>query len=109
MNEDIKRAILDKIKAYSRIMLFRHIRMDGDCAGSTKGLKEILRLTFPEKEILLVDQQQSEFLKFMGPDDGPAPDEAYRESLAIVLDCSERTRISNPKYALCREIVKIDH
>lgn len=109
MNEEIKRAILDKIKSYGRIMLFRHIRMDGDCTGSTKGLKEMLKLTYPEKEILLVDQQTSEFLKFMGPDDSPVPDETYWDALAIVLDCAERSRISNPKYALCREIIKIDH
>ena len=109
MNEAIKRQILDKIKAYSRIMLFRHIRMDGDCTGATKGMKEMLKISFPEKEILLVDQQTSEFLKFLGPDDGPVPDDAYRDALAIVLDSSERTRISNPKYALCREIIKIDH
>ena len=35
MNEEIKRAILEKIKAYHRIMLFRHIRMDGDCVGAS--------------------------------------------------------------------------
>ena len=109
MNEAIKRQILEKIKEYPRIMLFRHIRMDGDCTGSTKGMKELLRATYPEKEILLIDQQESEFLKFMGPDDGPVPDDKYQDALAIVLDTSDRKRISNQKYALCREIVKIDH
>ena len=57
MNEAIKRAIMDKIREYERIMLFRHIRMDGDCAGASKGLKEMLKATFPEKEVLLVDDQ----------------------------------------------------
>ena len=47
------RAILDKIKEYDRIILFRHKRPDGDAIGSTLGLREILRLTYPEKEILL--------------------------------------------------------
>ena len=46
MNYEIKKAILDKIKEYSRIMLFRHMRNDGDCVGATKGLQAILRASF---------------------------------------------------------------
>ncbi len=109
MNETIKRAIIDKIEQYERIMLFRHIRMDGDCAGASKGLKAMLAATFPEKEILLVDDQRSDYLAFLGEDDGPVPDDTYREALAIVVDTSGRDRISNQKYALCREVIKIDH
>ena len=83
--------------------------MDGDCVGATMGLREILRLTYPEKEILLIDGQTSAFLAFVGPADEAVPDEAYRDALGIVLDTSVRERISNPKYALCRELIKIDH
>ena len=109
MNEAVKRAIWEKIKEYPRIMLFRHVRMDGDCAGASKGMKALLKATFPEKEILLVDGQHSDFLDFLGPDDGDVPDETYRDALGIVLDTAEKKRISNQKYALCRELVKIDH
>lgn len=109
MNESIKRAILEKIRAYKRIMLFRHIRMDGDCMGASKGLKEMIKATFPDKEVLLVDGQHSDYLAFLGEDDGPVPDETYRDALAIVVDTSNRDRISNPKFALCREVIKIDH
>ena len=101
--------ILEKIKAYSRIMLFRHTQADGDCVGATKGLKEILRLTYPEKEIYLIDDEHPEYLAFLGPDDGPMPDEVYTHALGIVLDTGSAGRISNPKYALCRELIKIDH
>ena len=109
MNGMIKQAILDKIRQYHRIMLFRHIRMDGDCMGASKGLKEMLKATFPDKEVLLVDDQHSDYLAFLGEDDGPVPDETYRDALAIVVDTSDRDRISNQKYALCREVIKIDH
>ena len=64
MNEKIKQEILNKIKEYHRIMLFRHIRMDGDCVGATKGMKELLKASFPDKEILLVDDQHSDFWLF---------------------------------------------
>ena len=90
-------------------MLFRHIRNDGDCVGATKGLKRILQLTYPEKEIYLIDHEHSEFLAFLGADDEPVADELYADALAIVLDTGTAERISNQKYTLCKEVIKIDH
>ncbi len=109
MERDIQRQILDRILAYDTVMLFRHKRMDGDCVGATKGLKQILRRSFPDKRILLIDGQYSGFLAFAGPEDGEVEEEVYRQALGIVLDTATRDRISNPRYALCRELVKIDH
>ena len=42
MNREVMETILDRIRAYDRIMLFRHVRNDGDCVGATKGMKAIL-------------------------------------------------------------------
>lgn len=109
MNENVTQVILQKIKEYNSIVLFRHIRMDGDCTGATKGLKAILQASFPEKKIYLPDTQKSDFLAFLGEDDGLLDDEVYANSLAIVLDTATQDRISNPKYKLCKEIIKIDH
>ena len=109
MNEQVKREILDKIRAYDTILLFRHTRVDGDCVGASKGLQGVLRLSFPEKKVLLIDSQQSDYLAFAGPADADVPDDVYREALGIVVDTSISDRISNPKYKLCREIIKIDH
>ena len=109
MNREIMEKILEKIKEYDRIMLFRHVRNDGDCVGATKGLKAILRLSFPEKEVYLIDDERSDFLSFLGPDDPAVPDEIYRDALGIVLDTATVARISIQKYKLCRELVKIDH
>lgn len=109
MNREAMKSVLDKIKEYDRIFLFRHIRPDGDCVGSTKGLREILRLTYPEKEIYLVDWQKCDYLEFLGADEDSADDSLYEDALAIVLDTATEERISNTKYKLCREVVKIDH
>ena len=35
MNEEIKLQILNKIKEYDRIFIFRHVRNAGDCVGAT--------------------------------------------------------------------------
>ena len=108
-SNNLIRAIYEKIKSYDRIMLFRHIRPDGDCVGSTKGMKGIILNTFPEKDVYLIDEQKSDFLSFMGEDDAPVADEMYTDALGIVIDTATTDRISNKKFALCKEIIKIDH
>jgi len=105
----MKETIFRKIEEYQRIMLFRHIRIDGDCVGATKGMKALIQNTWPEKEVYLIDDEKSEYLAFLGPDDAEVPDEMYREALGIVIDTASCARIANPKYALCREVIKIDH
>jgi len=109
MNFAVKKQILDKIKEYDKIFLFRHIRNDGDCVGATKGLKRILQLTFPEKQIYLIDNDKAEYLEFLGPEDEPVEDAEYTDALGIVIDTASEERISNKKYTLCRELIKIDH
>lgn len=109
MNKAIKEQILAKIKEYDTIMLFRHIRNDGDCVGSTKGLKRIIELTWPQKQVYLIDNEFDEFLAFLGRDDEDVDDEVYKSALGIVIDTASVARISNQKYKLCKELIKIDH
>ena len=109
MNMERMRAILDKIREYDRIILFRHQRPDGDAVGATKGLCEILRLSFPEKEILVLNTDFSDYVAFLGGEDAPREDDFYKSALGIVIDTAVIDRISNPKYTLCRELIKIDH
>ncbi len=108
MNEQMK-VIFDKIKAYDRIVIFRHNRPDGDAVGSTLGLQGILRLTYPQKEIIVNNCDYSDYVGFLGGEDQPMPDEFYAEALGIIIDTATSDRVSNPRYALCKEICKIDH
>ena len=109
MNFEVKQQILQKIKDYNRIFLFRHVRNDGDCVGASKGFKEILKDSFPQKEIYLIDEETAAYLEFMGPEDEPVEKELYEGALAIVLDTGSEARISNKNYKKCAEIIKIDH
>ena len=108
MNENMK-LILDKIKEYDKIMIFRHFRPDGDAIGSTKGFATILRATYPEKKIYLQNADFSDYLAFLGAEDELLPDEEYADALGIVLDTGTTKRISNQKFSLCKELIKIDH
>lgn len=109
MKTPVMQAIFDRIEKSQRIMLFRHRRIDGDCVGATKGMKGLIQATWPEKEVLLIDDEKSEYLAFLGPDDEDVGEEVYRASLGIVIDVGNRERISNPRYALCPALIKIDH
>ena len=109
MNYEIKKSILDKIKEYNRIIIFRHKRPDGDATGSTKGLQRILKLTYPEKEILLQNSDFADYMAFLGGEDAPICDEDYADALGIVVDTGTKDRISNQKFSLCKELIKIDH
>ena len=108
MNENMK-IILDKIKEYDKIFIFRHFRPDGDAIGSSKGLCTLLKNTYPEKKIYLQNSDFSNYLAFLGGEDDLLPDEEYADALGIVLDTGTKKRISNQKYELCKELVKIDH
>ena len=108
MNENMK-IILDKIKEYDKIFIFRHFRPDGDAIGSSKGLYTLLKNTYPEKKIYLQNSDFSNYLAFLGGEDDLLPDEEYADALGIVLDTGTKKRISNQKYELCKELIKIDH
>ena len=110
MNREVMEKILRKIREYDRIVLFRHVRNDGDCVGSTKGLKAILKASYPEKEVYIADDDKpADYLAFLGPDDDVISEEMCRDALAIVLDTGSMDRISSKKYEHCRELIKIDH
>ena len=109
MNYEVKKAILEKIRQYDRIFLFRHVRNDGDCVGATKGMKALIQASFPGKEVYLIDEDTAAYLEFMGPEDAPVEDALYETGLGIVLDTASEARISNKNYKLCKELIKIDH
>lgn len=112
MNERINeqmQAIFDRIRAYDRIVIFRHKRPDGDAVGSTLGLRGILRLSYPDKEIVVNNTDYSDYVGFLGAEDAPRSDEFYAEALGIIIDTATEDRVSNPRYALCKELCKIDH
>ena len=108
-NYETVKSILEKIKSYQRIIIFRHYRPDGDAVGSTKGLQRILQLSFPEKEIYLQNSDFCDYMAFLGKEDEPIDESLYESALGIVVDTGTADRASNKKFSLCREIIKIDH
>ena len=109
MNLEAMQAIFDKIKAYDKIVIFRHFRPDGDAVGSTRGLGGMLRLTYPEKDVRYCNDDFSDYISFLGDETAQPSEEFLSEALGIVIDTATSDRISSKKYTLCRELIKIDH
>lgn len=109
IDKKLTQEVLDLIKEYDRVIIFRHKRPDGDAVGSTMGLARILTLSYPEKEIKLINSDSSDYLSFVEKEDGDMPDEYYKSALGIVVDTATAARISNPKFALCDKVIKMDH
>lgn len=104
---DVVKEILTKIKMYQTIIIHRHQRPDPDAIGSQVGLAEILRESFPEKNIYQVGGpvEGLEFLAQMNE----VSDETYKNALVIVTDTANSPRISDERYDLGAELIKIDH
>lgn len=103
----MKNKILETIKQYETIILHRHIRPDPDAYGSQCGLTEILKASFPEKNIYAVGKEE-ESLQFLRRLD-TVHDEAYQGALVIVCDTANEGRICDSRYSLADMIIKIDH
>lgn len=100
---------IGEIKKYNRIIIHRHTNPDGDAIGSQVGLKHIIKENFPGKEVYAVGDSAGRyaFVEDSTPDE--IPDEYYNGALAIVLDTSARSLISDGRYTLAARILRMDH
>ncbi|QNM93481.1 bifunctional oligoribonuclease/PAP phosphatase NrnA [Mycoplasma sp. Pen4] len=86
------RVAIDAIEKYDNIVIFHHIRPDGDCMGSQFGLAELIRTNYPEKKVYTVGNNNGLF-DFMGYEFVSYDEIDFTNSLAIVLDASSGDRI----------------
>ncbi|MCC4310916.1 MAG: bifunctional oligoribonuclease/PAP phosphatase NrnA [Carnobacterium sp.] len=107
MSQEVFDQILNEIKHYKTIIVHRHKRPDPDALGSQGGLVEILKASFPDKQILKAGGPV-EGLQFLSEMD-PVTAEDYKNSLVIVTDTANSPRISGEDYTLGEKLIKIDH
>lgn len=101
--------VLETIKKYERIIISRHKRPDGDAVGSTLGLQRVLKSSYPKKDVLVISEDKSDYMAFLGAENEQISDDLYKDALVIVLDTGSADRISNSKYSLGQELMVIDH
>lgn len=99
--------IIKKIKAYDRIIIHGHQRPDGDCLGSQLGLKDIIKTTYPKKEVYITGEN-SDYLSFLGKTD-EVSDDMFSGALSIIVDLANSERASDTRYKMAADTARIDH
>ncbi len=107
MNKEKLREIKEAIEEFNRIIIFPHGRPDGDCIGTSFGLKNIINETWPNKEVY-VSGESSLFTGFIGTPELVA-DELLEDALAISVDTANSNRIADQRFKECKKLIKIDH
>lgn len=100
---------LELIKKYDRIIIHRHSYPDGDAMGSQIGLKAILKENFPNKEIYAVGDRSTRFSFMEQSEPDILTDDMYNGALAVVLDTSAVSLISDNRYEKAAATLRFDH
>lgn len=99
----------DAIKQYDVIVIHRHTSPDGDAMGSQIGLKKLIEHNFPDKRVYAVGDDARRFSFMDGSQMDEISDDVYDGALAIVLDTSAKSLISDDRYTLADLRIRIDH
>lgn len=103
----IQQQIIKKIEEFDTIIVHRHVIPDGDAYGSSFGLAELIRTSFPEKKVYVVGEEL-DYLHYVGITD-KIDDSIYKNALVIVTDTPNAARISDERWKLGAYKIKIDH
>lgn len=103
----MKQLILDTIEQYETVIIHRHVRPDPDALGSQGALAEILKKSYPAKNIYVAGSEEKS-LAFLNQMD-EIPDSAYKGALVIVCDTANSPRISDERYQKGDKLIKMDH
>lgn len=101
--------IRELIEKHDRVIIHRHKNPDGDALGSQVGLWQLLRDNYPAKEVYTVGDMNQRYAFIAGKEMDDLEDSFYGDALAIVLDTSAKSLISDERYTLAKDTIRIDH
>jgi len=97
--------ILEKIKEYDNICIFRHVRPDGDATFSCLALAQFIKDNFKEKKVKIAGND----IYDVCPINQKVSDKFIKNSLAIVCDTSTSNRVDDERFKEAKYIIKFDH
>lgn len=106
--KNIVKQILIEIEKHKNIIILRHVIPDGDAYGSQWGLKKLIELNWPEKNVKISGKTNHK-LDYLGVQLDNISDEEFKNSLVIVTDTANKERIDEPRWKLGKKVIKIDH
>jgi phosphoesterase RecJ-like protein len=101
--------MLSEIERYSRIIIHRHTKPDGDALGSQLGLKYLIKENYPSKEVYAVGDMTERYAFMAEEPMDEISDEMYNGALAIILDTSAKSLICDSRYEIAEKTVRVDH
>lgn len=100
---------IELVKSYDRIIIHRHANPDGDALGSQIGLWALIRENFPEKTVYKVGDGAGRYAFMEGSQMDSIGDSEYEGALAVILDTSASSLISDDRYKTAAATARIDH
>jgi bifunctional oligoribonuclease and PAP phosphatase NrnA len=102
--------ILNAIKKYPKIVVFRHIIPDFDALGTQLGVATWIKDNFPKKEVKVVGEDHPSFTPRLYPKMQKVTNKFFdKKTLCLVVDTANMERIDDPRYKLGGMIIKVDH
>ena len=101
--------LLGLIEKYDRIIIHRHKNPDGDALGSQLGLLHIIKDSYPNKEVYAVGDLTPRYSFMLTQPMDEISDDMYSGALAIILDTSAKSLISDDRYTLAAVTARMDH
>lgn len=99
--------ILEMIKEYEQILIYRHVNPDFDALGSQKGIVCFLQSVYPDKHIVAMGDFSSKMVNCFY-EELPHQDLQKARTIGIVVDTANRERIDGDT-SVCEKLIKIDH
>ncbi len=103
--------ILNLIKEYDHIAIFRHIMPDFDALGTQFGLATWIKDNFPNKDVKVLGDNHVVFTpNGLFPETDKVNDSWFNDDfLSIIVDVGDKKRIADPRFERGKVIVKLDH
>lgn len=110
LNKQFKQ-LLNTIKKYDKIVIYRHEMPDFDAFGTQMGLYHWIKENFPIKEVHYVGDSHHSFVPGLFPKPEVLEEEWYDSNchLAIVVDTANKTRIADCHIDKADFVYKLDH
>lgn len=96
------------IKKYNNIVIARHTGVDPDAMASEVGLRDAIKLTFPEKNVYAVGKTSVKF-SYIGKLDKLDEEANLKDFLLITVDVPDKKRIDGVNLEDFAYVIKIDH
>lgn len=102
--------VINEIKYFKKIAIFRHVKPDYDAIGSQLGMFYFIKDNFPNKDVIYIGEDHVTLTPKCFPHMMKIDDNWFNdEFLAIIVDTSTYDRVSDNRYIKATKTIKIDH